>query len=204
MPNVSPQPNRISLWVKAPYTAFVAVLVPIYWIHYGPANFLWFSDIALLTIVPALWLENRFLASMQAVSVGLLEMLWIVDFTLRLVVGVTLVGISAYMFDPTIPLFIRGLSLFHLVIPFLLLWLIARLGYDRRAWLAQSVLAWFVLLTCFFFTAPADNINWTFGPGENPQTLMAPAAYLVLLMAFFPVCVYLPTHLALAKAFRSG
>ena len=50
----------IPLSLKLIYTLFVCALVPIYWRKYGPANFLWFSDIALLVLVPALWLENAF------------------------------------------------------------------------------------------------------------------------------------------------
>ena len=48
----------IPLGLKVVYTIFVCALVPIYWREYGSANFLWFSDIALLALVPALWLEN--------------------------------------------------------------------------------------------------------------------------------------------------
>src|SRR5436309_4425865 len=132
-----PGRGKVPLWLKVLYTLFLCVLVPAYWTHYGPANFLWFSDIALLVTLAALWLENRFLASMQAVSVVLLEFLWVTDFLLRLLTGVHVVGISTYMFKPEIPLFIRGLSLFHLWLPFLLLWLMWRFGYDRRAWVAQ-------------------------------------------------------------------
>jgi len=51
----------IPLGLKVIYTLYVCVLVPIYWRQYGPANFLWFSDIALLALVPALWLENALL-----------------------------------------------------------------------------------------------------------------------------------------------
>jgi len=32
--------QRIPLWLKVAYTAFVAVLVPVYWYHYTPVNFL--------------------------------------------------------------------------------------------------------------------------------------------------------------------
>ena len=56
----------------------------------------------------------------------------------------------------------------------LLLWLVWRLGYDRRAWLAQAALALAVLPLCFFFTDPDRNINWVFGPGEKPQDWMPP------------------------------
>ena len=84
-----------------------------------------------------------------------------------------------------------------MVLPFLLLWLVSRVGYDRRAWMAQTLVAWVVLPVCYCCTKPSDNINWVFGPGQQPQTWMAPRLYLALLMVFFPLCVYVPTHLVL-------
>jgi hypothetical protein len=111
----------IPLGLKIVYTLFVCALVPVYWRQYGLANFLWFSDIALLALVPALWLENALLVSMMAVSVVFFEALWNADFFFQLSTGRSLIGLSAYMFDPKIPLFIRGLSCFHIVLPPLLL-----------------------------------------------------------------------------------
>jgi hypothetical protein len=187
----------IPLLVKTLYTVGVSVVVPVYWHYYGPSNFLWFSDLALLITVVALWLESPFLASMQAVAVVLLELLWIVDFVGRLATGVYLIGMARYMFEAAKSRLLRGLSLFHLVLPFLLLWMVYRLGYDRRAWVVQTLVAWVVLPVCYGCTAPADNINWVFGPGQQPQTWIAPGLYVALLMVFFPLCVYIPTHLAL-------
>jgi hypothetical protein len=63
------------------HTAFVTILVPTYARQYGPGNFLWFSDVALLTSVPALWLESPLLASTQAMSVLVPESFWFVDFS---------------------------------------------------------------------------------------------------------------------------
>jgi hypothetical protein len=76
----------IPLGLKVVYTIFVCALVPIYWREYGPGNFLWFSDIALLALVPALWLENALLVSMLAVSVVFSEAfgMWISFSVLRL------------------------------------------------------------------------------------------------------------------------
>jgi hypothetical protein len=48
----------IPLWLKIAYTAFVVVVIPIYWASWTPANFLWFCDVALLLTLPALWLEG--------------------------------------------------------------------------------------------------------------------------------------------------
>src|SRR5690606_25677673 len=39
------------LWATLPVTAYVAVLIPVYWNEYGPGNFLWFSDIALFAVL---------------------------------------------------------------------------------------------------------------------------------------------------------
>ena len=74
----------IPLRLKIVYTLFVCALVPVYWRQYGPANFLWFSDIALLALVPALWLENALLVSMMAISVVFFEALWNADFFFQL------------------------------------------------------------------------------------------------------------------------
>ena len=160
--------------VKLFYTLFVCVLVPVYWRHYGLANFLWFSDLALLIGLAATWLESPLLASTQAVSVLLLETLWITDFLVRLVTGKKIIGIAEYMFKSDKPPFVRGLSLFHLVLPFFLVWLVYVLGYDSRAWILQTVLFWMVVLVCYLFTNPPDNINWVFGFGSQRQQKSPP------------------------------
>ncbi|MEX2141097.1 MAG: hypothetical protein WD894_17660 [Pirellulales bacterium] len=189
----------IPLAVKVLHTLFVIALVPAYWIYHRPGNFLWFSDIALFVSVVALWSENAFLASMQAVGVAALETLWIVDFLTRLIAGVQLTGLSNYMFNAKHPLWIRGLSLFHLWLPILLLWMVHRFGYDPRAWMAQTLLAWLVLPLSYAFTAPAKNVNWVHGIGAQSQTRLHPWRWLVLLMIAIPLCVYWPTHLVLER-----
>ena len=140
-PTTKSEAGVISLWVKVAYTVFLCVLIPAYVIRYGFANFLWFSDIALLTAAVALWLESRLLASMMAVAVLLPEAVWNVSFFGRLLTGVRITGLADYMFDPKKSLFIRGLSLFHVILPPLLVWMVARLGYDPRAPIAQTLLA---------------------------------------------------------------
>jgi len=194
---------EVLLWGKALYTLFLCVLVPVYWTHWGPKNFLWFSDIALLVTGAALWLENPMLASMMALAIALPELAWNADFFGRLLTGRQIFGLSGYMFDPRKPLYLRALSLFHIVLPVVLVWMVSRLGYDRRAWALQTVLALIVLPVTYWLTEPAENINWVYGPGSKPQTWMRPLAYLVLLMIFFPLVVYLPTHLLLRRLIGS-
>ena len=193
----------ISLRFKIGYTLFVCLLVPIYWRQYGPANFLWFSDIALLVLVPALWLENALLVSMMAVAIIFFEAIWNIDFFTRLATSKSLIGLSAYMFDPKIPLFIRALSCFHIALPLLLLWTLHRLGYDRRALVAQTILAVVVLPLSYLVSNPRENVNWVYGFGEHPQSMLPAGVFLLLVMVTYPIVVYLPTHLLFAKMFHT-
>ena len=194
---------KIALSLKLTYSIFVAWVIPIYWKQYGPENYLWFSDVALILLVPALWLESKLFFSALAVSVVLLELLWNVDFFVRLLTRSQLVGLSDYMFDSTISRSIRALSLFHVFLPAILIWYVYRLGYDSRAFLVQTFSAWVVLLLSFFLTKPKDNINWVYGFGKKPQTRLPKVIHLLLLMLGLPVLVYLPSHLVLKRLFGS-
>ena len=194
----------IPLGLKIVYTLFVCALVPIYWRQYGPTNFLWFSDIAFFALVPALWLENALLVSMMAVSVVFFEALWNADFFFRLLTGRSLIGLSAYMFDPKIPLFIRGLSCFHIVLPLLLLWTVHRLGYDQRAFVWQTLVTLVVLPLSYLVSNPQENVNWVYGFGQNPQRILPPPLFVILLMLLFPLVVYLPTHPLFVRIFRAA
>jgi hypothetical protein len=197
----------IPLAVKLLYTAFVCVLVPYYWVTYTPWNFLYFCDVALLMVLVALWREDSLLASIPAVGITVPQLLWVLDF----LAGGRIIGMTAYMFDPKYSLFVRGLSLFHGWLPFFALWLVWRLGYDRRAFLVQTLLTWVLVLVCYGL-APAPpapegstiavNVNYVHGlSSEAPQAWMPPRLWLALLMIGLPSCVYLPTHLVLLRAF---
>jgi hypothetical protein len=63
--SISTKPvRRIPLWLKIAYTAFMAVLIPVYWAHYGPTNFLYFCDVALLLTLVGVWTESARLISL--------------------------------------------------------------------------------------------------------------------------------------------
>lgn len=189
--------NRIPLWVKIPYTLMVCIIVPVYWRDLGPANFLWFSDIALIVLVPALWLENRFLASTMAVAVLIPELAWVVDF----LSGSSLFQIAAYMFSDETSLHIRILSgTFHLALPPVLLLMLGRYGYDRRAFAVQSLIALVVVPLSRLVSGPKENINWVYGPAE-PQTWLPDPVYLGLLLLAFIFVIYLPSHLLFIRLF---
>ena len=189
----------IPLWFKLAYTAFVAVIVIIWLRHYGWRNLLWFSDIALIGAVPAMWLESAPLASILAVAVLGPELLWNLDFLLRLVLRRRVIGLTEYMFEADRPRILRLLSLFHVLLPLLLAWMLLAYGYAAALALPGAVLlAAAVLPASRVFGSPADNINWTYGPGIV-QARLAPVAYLALLFAVFVLLVFTPTDWLLRR-----
>ena len=195
--------TRIPCWIKVTHTAFVAVLVPVYWRQYGPGNFLWFSDVALFTSVPALWFESSLLASTQAVGVLVPETLWWIDYASGLTVRRTPLRLASYMFDSRLSRFIRGLSLFHLWLMPLLIFIIARVGYDRRALKYQTAATGAILLASWRFTKPEDNVNWVYSRKEI-RSQRARAGFVTLLIAAIPLAFLLPAHLLFTRLVRSA
>ena len=205
-------PRRVPLAIKLIYSAFVAVMLPYYWHAYGPRNFLYFCDVAVLVTLFGIWIESPLLVSLEAVAILLPQAIWLLDVGFRLA-GFHLLGLTDYMFDPKIPLFVRSISTFHGWLPLLLLYLLHRLGYDRRALAIQTVIGIALLLICYFgFASPTAqligprfaNINYVFGFDEHhAQTKMPPLAWLGILIAGIPAILYLPTHFILRRSFKN-
>jgi hypothetical protein len=205
----APPSHRLPLALKLALTAFVCVQVPFYWWAYGPTNFLYFCDVALLLSLVAVWTEHALPAGMAAVGILVPQAVWVLDFVGGLF-GHPFVGMTAYMFQESQPLSARAISLFHGWLPFLLLYLVYRLGYDRRALPAWTVLAWALMLIAYFLLppppAPPDrpnlpvNVNYVYGPSdEKAQTWVPPLAWLAFLMTALPLVFFIPTHLLLSR-----
>ena len=204
-------PREIPRWVKYGYTAFMAVLIPVYWWHYGPTNFLYFCDVALLLTLVGVWTGSARLISLAAVGILLPQFVWCADFLAELVGG-RLTGMTSYMFDGGRPLFLRALSGFHGWLPFLLLFLLGRTGYDARALRGWTGLA-AVLCAVSFLLLPGPgvsaegdlrprNVNYVHGMSESePQKLMPPAAYVLAWFGVLTGLVYVPTHHFLKRRF---
>jgi len=189
--------SRIPTWLKVAYALWMVVWVPVYWIHNGPANFLWMCDVANFAIGLAFWFESPLLISSQAAGVLLVQILWAVDYFGALLLGSHPIGGTEYMFEAASPLWLRGMSLFHLAVPPLLLWAVRRLGYDRRGWLLQTAIIWCVLPLSFFVADPERNLNWVWAPFGAEQTLLPAGGYFALLFAAYPLVIFWPSHLAL-------
>ncbi len=187
----------IPLWFKIAYSLFVLYVMVVWWKHYTWRNFLWFSDIAFIGAVPAMWFESAALASVLTVAVLLPELLWNVDFLGRLLLRRRVTGLTDYMFESERPKLLRVLSLFHVPLPLVLLWLVAAYGYDTRVGLPGAILlAAVVLPWSRWVTTPDKNINWTYGLGGRPVR-MPGRLYVPLLFAGFVLFVFVPTDLIL-------
>ena len=197
----------LPLSVKLAYTAFMAILIPVYWINYGPTNFLYFCDMSLILTLAGMWLESPLLVSMCAAGILAPQTFWVLDFLGNLA-GRPLVGMTDYMFNASTSLFLRGLSLFHGWLPFLLAWLVWRTGYDARAFKAWTALSIASILVCFFFMPPPRpdpgltpvNINYVWGMSDTQAQTWVPAwAWVTGLIVGLPLLVFLPTHLFLSR-----
>ena len=196
MNDVNGQANsRIPLWLKLVWTAWILLWAPLYWKHYGAQNFLYFCDLGNLLIALGLWIESRLILSWQAVGLLVVQTLYTVDLIVALVFGTHPIGGTEYVFDPTIPLFVRLLGLYHLAVPPLLLWAVRRLGYDPNA-LKYQVITTCVVVPINYFWRPQYNVNFARGIGHE-QHLMPGWLYLLGYLVVAPLLVYWPTHWAL-------
>jgi hypothetical protein len=184
---------RIPLCIKLLWTACVIAWIPLYWRQYGAQNFLFFCDLGNFFIVAGLWLESPLIFSWQASGLLLFQTLFTVDLVSALVSRRHLIGGTEFMFDPHVPLPIRLLSLFHVVTPPLLLWLIWRVGYDRRGWKYQTLTTWIVVPINYFWR-PEYDVNWARGPFFRHQHAVPGLVYLLAYLIMVPAVVYYPTH----------
>ncbi|HEX3870415.1 MAG TPA: hypothetical protein VHV77_08265, partial [Pirellulales bacterium] len=133
--------ESVPLGVALAVTVFVVVLVPLYHRTYGPTNFLYFCDVALLLTLVGVWTDSRLIISTAAVGILIPQTVWLLDFTMGLC-GLRVFHLTDYMFRPSLSLMLRALSLYHGWLPLLLIWLVLRIGYDPRAFWVWTVLSW--------------------------------------------------------------
>ena len=146
-----------------------------------------------------LWLESALIFSWAACGLLLFQTLYTVDLAGALLTGRHIIGGTEYMFDPSLPLMVRLLSLFHVVTPPLLLWAIWRLGYDPRGWKLQTLTAWIVVPINYFWR-PEYDVNWARGLFLHEQHAVPGFVYLACYLVAVPLIVYFPTHLLLRWA----
>ena len=189
---------RLPLWLKILWTIWLIAWAPLYWKQYGAQNFLYFCDLGNFFIALGLWLESALIFSWQATGLLLFQTLFAADLLGAFLTGKHWIGGTEFMFDAHLPLFLRLLSLFHVVTPPLLLWAIWRLGYDKRGWKLQTLTMWIVVPINYFWR-PEQDVNWARGLFFREQHVMPGWSYLLLYLIAVPAVVYWPTHLLLPR-----
>jgi len=174
--------------------------LPIYISEWGWQNMMHVCDIGVILACLGLWLQKPLLVSSQALNFLLVGVLWGLDVGWRLATGHHLVGGTEYMWDSRFALWLRLLSTFHLWLPFVLLWAMRVLGYDRRALALQSAIM-AALLIFSRFLPPALNMNYAFqDPLFHREWGPAPV-HLAVILAGSVALIFWPTHLLLKSAY---
>jgi hypothetical protein len=191
---------KFPAWLRWAALVWLVFWMAAYWRYWGAANFLHLCDIAVIVACIGLWSNNALLISSQAVGSLLVDAIWTLDAGWRFFLGHHLTGGTEYLFDPRYPLWIRLLTLFHLVTPPLLFWAVHRIGYDRRAWALQSGIA-LAAFAAARFTSPELNINFAFSDPFFHRAWGAAPIHVLVSALFMIVVAYLPTHLCLEHFF---
>lgn len=164
--------------------AWLALWLPLHLMAYPASTFLWPCAYGNVLIVIGVCCESRLLVSWQAVALLLPQLVYLADVARK---GAA----TAYLFDPATPFAVRSLSLFHFAMPLILLFAVARLGYDKRALPLQ-------LATCVVVLA----VSLGAGP-INVWVLPAARQHVIVTMALAPLTLHLPAHAAL-RVLTSG
>ncbi len=173
---------------------------PVYWHAWGVANFLHLCDVAVILTCIGLWTNSALLLSSQAVSSVVIDILWTLDVAAWLLFRRHFIGGTEYLFDATVPLGVRLLSLFHIVMPFILLWSLSQLRYNRRGFALQVAITLPVVIASRFVT-PDKNLNFAqTAPFFHRQLGPAPVHLAITYLAVV-LGVYVPTHLLFARLY---
>jgi hypothetical protein len=193
----APHPFPVARWLALAWLVF---FLPYNWKAHGPWNLLFLCDVAVILSCIGIWRGSALLLSSQALFSLLVQGAWTLDLLLLLHRGRGLwrgpTLISGWMLNPEIPLFFRGVSLYHAVWPFLLIWCVWRVGYDRRALWLQSIISAVVVSASLL--APSElNLNGAhdlFGRSWQPAAL-----HVGIVVGGLIALAYLPTHVVLSR-----
>jgi len=177
---------------------WLVIWAPAYLVVYGFGNFLQLCDAAVILTCAGLSRGSSLLLSMAALTSLVIDILWDLDLGWRLATGRHWIGGTEYMWESRFPLWVRLLSLFHLVLPVVLLWALRRVGYDRRALGLQSLLA-LALLMASRCVGPVANVNFSWRDPFLHASLGPAPVHLAITLAGLWCAVYLPTHAVLSK-----
>ena len=187
---MSALPRAAALWL--------VVFVAGYGWAYGAANFVRLCDVAVILTCLGIMTGSALLVSSQAVSSLVVDLAWDLDLAWRLLFGRHLIGGTEYMWDARYPLWVRLMSLFHVVWPPLVIGVLRRLGYDARGFALQCAIAAAVFVASRF-VLPGENLNFAFRDPFFHRSWGPAPVHLGLTLAVLFAVVYWPTHRLLRR-----
>lgn len=194
------QQRSIPIGVRLAAAVFLFVWVPVYWHYWGPTNVFFLCDLAVLLGCIGLAIQSALLISSQALAISFVSLFWIFDVGWHLLFGTSFIGGTDYMFDQNYPLWLRLISLYHLILPVILVWAISRLGYDRRAFRFECILAAIAIL-CSRASDPSLNINFAYSAPIFHRQLGSASVHLVLTFLATALVLYAPVHYLFRRLF---
>jgi hypothetical protein len=202
MPGVTVH-SSIPLAARLGFTAWLLFWVAVILNNQGPQNFFWLCNMAQFIVLYAVWAGHRLLLASQAGVVCLVGLGWTLDFLIALVLGgQSPTGFTAYMFSDELSLLARATSLYHVGLPPFLLWLVWRVGYDRRGPWLQSLIGIVGVVGAWLFTEPYRNVNWVWQPFGVEQVWMPDTLWVLVLIVAYPLVLYFPGHYLLQFIIR--
>jgi hypothetical protein len=178
----------------------LAVWFPTYAVVWGFGNFVQLCDLAVFLTVAGVWTGSSLLLSSQAVGSLVINSIWVLDVAARLATGHPLIGGTEYMWDAQYPLWVRLLSLYHVVVPVVLLWAVRRTGYHPRGWLLQAAVSVPVLIVSRLLD-PAKNVNFAHVDPILHISFQPAALHLAIILSCLIAVIYWPTHQILSRIF---
>jgi len=183
----------LSLHLRLLVLAWLLIYIPAYFMAYGGWHFLQLCNLGVLISCAGILSANSLLISSQAVATPVIGIFWLVDFLARLITGRFIHAGTAYMWDTSIPLLVRVLSLYHIVLPLLLIYCLRKAAYDKRGFAVQAGIAMLVMLASLFAFSESENLNYVYHwPGGR---ILFGQPYLHVLISFLLlILVYWPSH----------
>jgi len=198
----TPPPPGLPALARALALAWLLVYLPAYALAYGFANFLFLCNLSVILGCIGVLAESPLLITSQAIGVLVVGAAWTLDLGWRLLTGAHLIGGTEYMWEERWPLFTRLLSLYHVVLPPVLVWAAARVGHDRRGLRLQSAIAVAGVLVGRAL-GPEANINQAFVDPVLKRSFEPPALHLAIVAGTLVLVVYPLSDLLLRRLLRS-
>ncbi len=194
----------ITFAVRSLLVVWLVFYLPVYASAYGYWHFLQLCNLSVLISCLGFLTSNRLLLSMQSLAAPLIGVLWVTDIATYVSTGHFLHGGTAYLWDVEIPWPARLLSVYHLILPLILIAAIRRSGYDKRALACQVALAGFVYFASIQLYQDCKNLNYSQSWPNGCVLFEDVWKHAVATWALLCLLVYLPTHLLWNWLFTKG